>query len=160
MRCTAIQLDYPRSFLVRWDVTLPKWKFATQESDDDWGYGSSSDPPQGVMINKYSVWAAAAVNMGIIGIDDLTDLDDTSFASQYAVVTDDTTAGEEEEGDDGSPALAAGLVCKAADYYSDGFCDAANNDAGCKYDGGDCCESTCGTPADYTGGDDTCGIAG
>ena len=31
---------------------------------------------------------------------------------------------------------------------SDGYCDAGNNNDGCSYDGGDCCEATC-VVADY-----------
>jgi hypothetical protein len=58
--------------------------------DDDFvATDDQYDPDKGVMINKYSTWVAAAVNMRIISIKDLTDLLDTSFASAYAVVEDD-----------------------------------------------------------------------
>ncbi len=57
---------------------------------------------------QYSLWVAGAVNMGIISINDLTDLAETSFAAAYAAVADD------DGGDDGgSTPLPAGTVCKA-----------------------------------------------
>jgi len=33
-------------------------------------------------------------------------------------------------------------VCQIPDYYKDKYCDDENNTADCKWDGGDCCEST------------------
>ena len=36
-------------------------------------------------------------------------------------------------------------VCDAK-YKGDGVCDDANNNAGCKYDGGDCCAGSVGGP--------------
>ena len=104
------------------------------------------------MINKYSSWVAAAVNMRIISIKDLTDLLDTSFASAYTVVEedDDAVAAAEDDAtatatDDSVYTVASeGASCKNADYFGDGFCDDANNVEACKYDGGDCCASTCG----------------
>jgi hypothetical protein len=33
-------------------------------------------------------------------------------------------------------------TCGAAQYQGDGFCDDANNNGGCSWDGGDCCGST------------------
>lgn len=39
-------------------------------------------------------------------------------------------------------------------YIADGWCDASTNNAGCQWDGGDCCESTC-VDSTYT-----CGIVG
>ena len=29
--------------------------------------------------------------------------------------------------------------CEIADYKKDGYCDDGNNNCGCEYDGGDCC---------------------
>jgi len=128
--------DLGNSFLLSaagssWSSKLPKWKFMVNEGlfDDD-----AFDPDRGVTINKYSSWVAAAVNLRIIAIDDLTDLLDTSFASAYAVVeeeddaasddgnsVDSSTGGEEE----GSVYTAAseGASCKIADYFGDGFCE-------------------------------------
>ena len=31
------------------------------------------------------------------------------------------------------------LVCGFPEYKGDGYCDDENNNAGCEYDGGDCC---------------------
>ena len=57
--------------------------------------------------------------MGIIDLDQLTDLTDTSFASSYAVVEDDD--GDSAGSDDGgSGAAAAGVTCKLPDFYADG----------------------------------------
>jgi hypothetical protein len=41
--------------------------------------------------------------------------------------------------------------------HNAGFCDAVNNIAECKWDGGDCCASTCGGDDDFTS---SCGING
>ena len=97
--------------------------------------------------------------MGIIKISDLTDLTDTSFASAYTVPVDDDEFAEVAD-DGGASALPAGVVCVLKDGYADGFCDAANNKEACRFDGGDCCESTCGldyvTTAECGSGDYTC----
>jgi hypothetical protein len=71
--------DLGNTFLLRaptsdWNTNVPKWKFATPKV-------ASHDPLIGIEVNKFSVWVAAAVNLGIISIKDLTDLTDTSFAS-------------------------------------------------------------------------------
>jgi len=91
------------------------------------------------MINKYSLWVAAAVNMGIIELKDLTKLTETSVTAAYSVSTDDETFDDDDSGDDVTAA-----ACSVPRYYQDGYCDSANNVANCDYDGGDCCESTCG----------------
>ena len=31
--------------------------------------------------------------------------------------------------------------CEIDDYKGDGYCDDGNNNCGCEYDGGDCCDS-------------------
>ena len=67
-----------------WAATLPKFKFQASNGNAD-----PATSTQALTINKYSVWVAGAVNMGIIRIDQLTDLTDTSFASAYAVPVDD-----------------------------------------------------------------------
>ena len=36
--------------------------------------------------------------------------------------------------------------CADVTYKGDGICDDANNNAGCEYDGGDCCEKSVGGP--------------
>jgi hypothetical protein len=120
--------------------------------DDDFvATDDQYDPDKGVMINKYSTWVAAAVNMRIISIKDLTDLLDTSFASAYAVVEDDDYVVAAESDDTATATeesvytvASEGATCKTPDYFGDGFCDDENNVAACLFDGGDCCESTCG----------------
>ena len=112
---------------------------------------SSYDPPLGVGLNKYSLWVAGAVNMGIIKISDLTDLADTSFASAYAGVLEDDAAAEDDFDDDEAAAGASSGDdeyvgnCPAAtrEYYADGWCDKPNNIEACNWDGGDCCSDTC-----------------
>jgi len=94
----------------QWSQYLPKWKFMTN-------FDAQVDVDKSVNINKYSLWVAGAVNMGIISIDHLTDLTDTSFASSYNVPSDDDEASTEED-DDGGPSL-AGAVCKLPDYFGD-----------------------------------------
>merc|ERR1711907_642193 len=39
---------------------------------------------------------------------------------------------------------AAASTCKLENYKGDGNCDDVNNNAGCEYDGGDCCEKSLG----------------
>merc|ERR1712072_1481943 len=34
-------------------------------------------------------------------------------------------------------------TCAAPDWKGDGWCNLENNNAGCDYDGGDCCKATC-----------------
>ena len=92
------------------------------------------------MINKYSLWVAGAVNMGIIQLKDLTKLTETSVSSAYSVTNDDYVY---DDGDDSSGS-GSSSSCSIPSYYADGYCDSANNVAACDYDGGDCCESTCG----------------
>ena len=95
------------------------------------------------MLNKYSLWVAGAVNMGIIEIKDLTNLKETSFAAAFV------TGGDDDGGDDDdSVSLPSGATCSVPSYYADGYCDSANNVAACYYDGGDCCEDTCGVDYD------------
>merc|ERR1711981_1147029 len=36
----------------------------------------------------------------------------------------------------------AAPTCEAINYKGDGNCDDGNNNEGCEYDGGDCCENT------------------
>jgi hypothetical protein len=105
------------------------------------------------MLNKYSLWVAGAVNMGIIEIKDLTNLKETSFAAAFATGADDDV----DDGGDDSVSLPSGVTCKVPGYYQDGYCDSTNNDAACDYDGGDCCADTCG--ADYDPATD-CGTGG
>ncbi len=123
---------------------------ATKKIDDDQLDPSEKDldPPLGVAINKYSLWVAGAVNMGIIKIEDLTDLAATSFAAAYEGLLEDDAAGggeEEEEDDDGETVvtLPTGVVCTSPAFYGDGWCDKPNNENACNWDGGDCCEDTC-----------------
>jgi len=130
-----------------WNENLPKWKFASPKV-------ASADPLIGIEVNKYSAWVAAAVNLGIISIKDLTDLTDTSFASAYSVPADDDAA---DITDDGGTPLPEGVTCFLKDFYKDGYCDSKNNLAGCQWDGGDCCESTCGEGYDTTA---ACGTGG
>jgi hypothetical protein len=103
------------------------------------------------LINKYSLWVAAAVNMGILNLANLTSLSHTSITSAYSVSFDDDDGGDDDDdgfyfgyyyyGDDGGTGPAAD--CTVPRYYGDGYCDSVNNVADCDYDGGDCCESTC-----------------
>ena len=83
-----------------WTAKLPKWKFASQAGEDDkLSYDTGYDPIKGLAINKYSLWVAAAVNMGTISIADLTDLTDTSFASAYAAaIPEELVAAEDDDG--------------------------------------------------------------
>ena len=103
----------------KWSEFLPKWKFVEN-------YESEADITKGVTVNKYSLWVAGAVNMGIISIDHLTDLTDTSFANSYAVPSnDDTTSSGTsgtsggEGGDDDLGAALSGVVCRFPSYYRD-----------------------------------------
>jgi hypothetical protein len=41
-----------------------------------------------------------------------------------------------------------GVTCANRSWFKNGFCDPSNNVDGCEYDGGDCCESTCGAGYD------------
>merc|ERR1712187_660227 len=41
-------------------------------------------------------------------------------------------------------AKAAESACELEKYKGDGNCDDGNNNAGCEYDGGDCCEKSLG----------------
>jgi len=77
-----------------------------------------------------------------------------SIIKAYAVPQDDDAA---DITDDGGTTLPAGVVCFLKDFYADGYCDAKNNVAGCQWDGGDCCESTCGVDYDTV---TTCGTGG
>jgi hypothetical protein len=77
-----------------------------------------------------------------------------SIIKAYAVPQDDDAA---DVTDDGGTMLPAGVMCFLKDFYSDGYCDAKNNVAGCQWDGGDCCESTCGVGYDTV---TTCGTGG
>lgn len=80
------------------------------------------------------MWVAAAVNLGIIDIEnDLTDLTDTSFSEAHDIFA--------EEVDD---YFSTSSNCAFPSFFQDGWCDQANNVHACKYDGGDCCLSTCG----------------
>jgi hypothetical protein len=120
-----------------WDTTFPKWKFG--DSQDDVLQSSTGV----VTLNKYSIWVAAAVNLGIISIKNLTNLKATALASIYQTLSDDS-------GSAAGTGLPSGVTCAMPSGYKDGFCDASNNVAGCEYDGGDCCKSSCG--ADYSVG--------
>ena len=97
-----------------WTTYLPKWKFMTN-------FDANVDVDKGVGINKYSMWVAGAVNMGIITIDQLTDLTDTSFASAYTVPADDDAASTGDDKDDDGSSLAAGVTCSLPYYYADGL---------------------------------------
>ena len=57
--------------------------------------------------------------------------------------------------DDGGTSLPEGTTCRVPDSYADGYCDAFNNVEACGWDGGDCCESTCGVGYDPIG---ECGV--
>jgi hypothetical protein len=98
------------------------------------------------LINKYSLWVAAAVNMGIIELKDLTKLTETSVTAAYSVSTDDETFDDDDSGGSagGGGGGSGSGSCVIPSYYADGYCDSVNNVASCDYDGGDCCESTCG----------------
>jgi hypothetical protein len=123
-----------------WDTTFPKWKFGSAENDfvDD----DAPSLPQGIALNKYSIWVAAAVNLGIISIKNLTNLKATSLAAIYQTVSDDDSSSAAGSG------LPSGITCANPSGFKDGFCDASNNVPGCEYDGGDCCASTCGVGYD------------
>jgi hypothetical protein len=115
-----------------WTTTFPKWKFGLQNDD------GATRTSNAISLNKYSMWVAAAVNLGVISIVNLTNLKSTSLASIYGTVSDDTS----DSG--GTTLLPYGLTCVNPSGFEDGWCDVSNNVAACNFDGGDCCESTCG----------------
>jgi len=102
-----------------WATNVPDWQFG---DNTIFSYEYDASSTNEVDLNKYSLWVAASVNSGVIQISDLTDLKLTSFSSAYALSSD----------------------CVVPSYQSDGFCDPVNNVESCSWDGGDCCESTCG----------------
>jgi hypothetical protein len=104
-----------------WTDAIPSWNFGTNSLFDD-DSQDESFKVNAVDINKYSLWVAASVNSGVIRIANLTDLKLTSFASAYALSPD----------------------CTVSSYQADGYCDPVNNVESCDWDGGDCCQSTCG----------------
>jgi hypothetical protein len=67
-------------------------------------------------INKYSLWVASAVNMGVITVADLVNLADTSIAAALGVTGNDDGGGD----DDGSGGDDGGGVSYGYGYYDDG----------------------------------------
>ena len=51
---------------------------------------------------------------------------------------------------DPNPKAPAAPPCGSEKYKGDGNCDDDNNNAGCEYDGGDCCEKSLGKSVDKT----------
>merc|ERR1711907_268255 len=46
--------------------------------------------------------------------------------------------------DGAGPVVSPQPICGVIEYKGDGYCDDENNDAGCDFDGGDCCTATAG----------------
>lgn len=95
--------------------------------------GGRGNVEKSLSFNQYSLWVAASVNAGIISIQDLVSLNAAYSASLESVfsVTNQKT-------------------CDVPIFQSDGKCDHVANNVGCKYDGDDCCPSTCGVGYDQS----------
>ena len=57
---------------------FPRWNFNTQGEDDD--FFPADTLPVSLEMNKYSIYVAAAVNMGLLSVADLVDLADSGFS--------------------------------------------------------------------------------
>ena len=74
-----------------WQTLFPRWTIKSQ--------GGSSSTYK-IEFNKYSLWVAAAVNMGVLKISDLTSLTETSLSFDDDYDDDDYTFGDDFTFDD------------------------------------------------------------
>merc|ERR1711907_279062 len=62
---------------------------------------------------------------------------DTTYCTDCACL-------DPEVEDTAGPVVTPQLICSVLSWKGDGYCDDGNNNAGCDFDGGDCCAATAG----------------
>ena len=107
-----------------------------------------------IIIALFSFGAIFAIdapqNLEAMGGDQQIDLmwdavDGAASYNIYQVVEDGTGTGGTTGG--------GGDCAGTEEWIADGYCDSSNNNEGCAWDGGDCCESTCVDSTTYQCGD-------